>query len=169
MNEDSNVDRLIWKYVGEKSMADIADLTGLSVEQVGRRKDELFQAIDVLTVQQRMTKILVNLAAIAREAEEAAAMAKAGGNEGLRSASGLYNSAVNAQKVLLQQLERIRKEDTSQVDQLNALRIKEIAQMYGRVVDKGIERLVEVHGLDAGELHEMFMSLLPEAAAEIES
>ena len=156
------ITRLVWKRLGNKSVRQIAQETGLTPEQVLRIKNELLEGVDDLSIAQKKYKLIVELEGIAQDAREAAE------NSVEDFKSGLWNSAVSAMKTMLAELNRMEKADTSKVEALNTLRRKEIVRMYVSVVNKGLAEISEQYELDKQDIFDVFNRHLVDSAGEIE-
>lgn len=155
---NERVDRLIWKSIGVKSVRDIAKETGLTPEQVLRRKSELIDSVDVLTVQQSRQKLISDLRAIAdktRDDYEAAPF---------EFKSGLMNSAISAMKAVLVELARSEKKDEEAVNSLNAMRVRELVSLVQDAVNASVPEIAERYGLDETDLFDIFNANLTKAA-----
>lgn len=148
---DDRTRKLVWRRLGSHSVSQIAEETGLSREQVFRVKQQLFEEIDVLSIEEQVTKALVSMQELADQALE-----KIGGISDERNWSGAVNAAVNAQEKILKQLRALKKEDSSKVESLNALRVRELLRLMSRVVNAGVAEIAEEHGLDEAALLETF-------------
>lgn len=153
--DNARIDRIIWNGLGSKSISQIAMETGIPPEDVHRRRRELFEQIDVLTIQEQQVKAMVSMQEIAEKARE---KIDSIGDE--RNWSGAVNSAVNAQEKILKQVRAMAREDDSKVEQLNQLRVRELLRLIDRVVQAGSEEIAESHGLDVEELLAVFQENL---------
>lgn len=158
---DENTRRVVWSGLGRKSVRELSEETGLAPEQVHAVRRALFEEIDVLTVDEQITKALVSMQELADHALE-----KSKTIQEERNLAGLLNASVNAQEKILKQLRAMRKEDTSKVDALNALRVRELLALMDRVVQSGVKELAEEHGLDEADTLQVFTNrLVSEALA----
>lgn len=160
--DTERVDRLIMKNVGVKPVSYIAKLTGLKPEEVLRRKAQLLEEIDVLTVQQKRQKLLINLEEIAQDAME---KSKSINSEFF---AGTLNAAVSAQKVILAEMARIEKNSSDEVVRLNEMRIRELMRLIDATVVSSVREIAATHGLEEAELMEIFQSKLSEEARALE-
>lgn len=156
------LERVIWKRMGNKSTVQIAKETGLPVDTVQRVKRELLEGVDDLTIAQKKQKLIVELEAIAQEAREAAEDA----DDEFRA--GLYNSSIAAMKAMLVELNRLEKADTTRVDALNEMRVRELVSLMYEVIDSGVPVAAERYDIDADELFQIFNEALVRAAARRE-
>lgn len=152
------IERIIWMGLGRKSVSKIAAETGLHPADVLRIKQEMFDSIDDLTILQRKQKLMVELESIAYDAREAA------GNSIDDFKSGLWNSSISAIKALTTELNRMEKADTSKVEALNAMRVKELVSLMYEVVDGGVPVVAARYNLEEDELFEIFNDTLQRAA-----
>lgn len=161
--DQERVDEIIWKHIGLKSVREIADLCGVKPEAVLRRKNELLDEIDVLSIAEKEARILVELDGMARDMRERAA------NTIDEYASGMINSSVAALKTMLSQLDRLKKQDQGKIEALNQLRVKELLRLVDETVARSVREIAATHDLDETELMEVFQGHLVDAARELES
>lgn len=158
MTEDiSAVDRKIIRGLGEKTPREIAHELGMTPEEVLVRKDQILNEIDVLTIEQKTQKLLHDLTMIANAAWDKAK------NVSDEFYSGTLNTAVNAQKEILRQieiLERRRESNLSQVDQLNRLRVRELIRLISVVMDELVPYFEAKYGADRDEIEGVFLEKL---------
>lgn len=157
------IDRIIWRAIGTKSVRTIADETGLSVDEVLKRKNELRDEIDVLSLQEKRQKLLIDLDELYR-----------GLMDKLDSTSeeflaGTANAATAAMKVILAELTRLEKADTSAVDALNQKRVRELLRLIDAVVVLSVSEIAEKHSLDEDELMDTFNHHLREESLRLDS
>ena len=160
---DPRMDQIIWRKVGIHSVRQIAEEIGVSPEKVLRRKRELMEEVDVLTVQEKRVKLISSLQEIADAARadyESAPM---------DFKAGLINSAVSAIKVVLVELNRTAKGEQEAIDRLNDLRVRELLALIDRTVYLTLGEISETYGLDEGELQDIFQRHLRPAAEELEA
>ena len=129
-------DRL-WEMVGTRTPKQIADELGLPPAEVVRRTREMLESVDILTIEQQRQKLMIDVGRIARKAEEAF-------DHSLdeRNKSGLLNSAVNAQKEVLRQLEKMEVRNAGAVDALNRMRVAELVRLVETAVVNTLAELV---------------------------
>lgn len=156
--ETQRIERLVWKSLGVKSIRRIAQETGLAPEEILRIKTELLDSVDVLTIADKRTKLLVSLQEMADDAQD-------------RSRSiadefyaGSINASVGAIKAVLVELNRMSKTDEDKITTLNNLRVKELLSLIDEVVDISVTSIAEKHSLDRDELMAVFSGHLIEAA-----
>lgn len=157
------IDALIWKYVGLKSVREIAELVGWKPEQVMNRKREMLEEVDSLSIQQKRQRFLVELDGMAREARERAA----GTID--EYYAGMINAATSNIKTSLQELARMEKQDQGKIEALNNLRIKELLRLIDVTVARAVTEIASTHDLEETELMEVFQGHLVEAAREVEA
>lgn len=151
-------DRL-WELVGTRTPKQIADELGLPPAEVVRRTREMLESVDILTIEQQRQKLMIDVGRIARKAEEAF-------DHSLdeRNKSGLLNSAVNAQKEVLRQLEKMETRNAGAVDALNRMRVAELVRLVETAVVDTLAELVP----DREDVMDVFYGYL-EAASGHES
>lgn len=160
--DQERADRLIMRHVGRKPVSEIAQMAGMKPEEVLRRKSDLINSIDVLTVQEKRAKIMYELDELAANARERAE------NAVDEFFSGMLNSSVAAMKTVLVELARSEKADQGAVEQLNAKRVSELLRLMDAVVAASVREIASTHELDEGELLEVFQGKLLEEARAIE-
>lgn len=162
--EDSmdRADKIIMRHIGRKPISEIAKLIGWKPEEVMRRKSELINSIDVLTIQEKRAKILYELDEMAAKAREKAESTID------EYAAGLLNSAAAAMKTVLVELARMEKQDSGAVEKLNQLRVRELMRLVDAVVVSSVREIAATHKLDESELLEVFQEHMVEEARALE-
>lgn len=160
--DQDRIDKAIWKSIGIKTVRQIADETGLKPEEVLRRKNELLDEVDVLSIQQKRQRLLIELDGMARDARERAA------NTVDEFYSGMLNSSVAAIKTMLTELSRMERQDSGKIEALNNLRIRELLRLIDVTVARAVTEIANTHDLEETELMEVFQGHLVEAAREVE-
>lgn len=160
---DSRIEKLIWRSIGRKSVRKMAEETGLPVEIVARIRTELLDGVDELTIDQKRTKLLVDLQDIADTARSDYDSA-----DDTDSGSKLLTVAVGAIKTVLGEMRQIEKSSSGAIDALNQMRIRELMRLIDLTVAKSFSRISERYGIAESELFEVFNSYLGPAAAEME-
>ena len=161
--DQDRIDRVIWSGVGVLSVRKIAEEAGIKPEEVLRRKGELLDEIDVLSVAEKRVRIMAELDGMARDARERAARVSD------EFAAGLLNSSVAAMKTVLGELSRMEKDDNGKVEALNELRRQEILHLIDAAVRKTFKSLSNEHGIEEDGMMRLFQDSLFEAAQEVES
>lgn len=161
--DQGRVDELIWKYIGLKSVREIASLTGIKPEEVLRRKNELLDGVDVLSIQQKRQRLLIELDGMARDARERASGASD------EFYAGTINASTGAIKTMLSELARQEKQDSGKIEALNQLRIRELLRLVDATVARSVREIASTHDLEEAELMEVFQGHLVEAARELEA
>ena len=161
--DQERVDELIWRGAGVKSVRKIAEETGLKPEEVLRRKNELLDEVDPLTIQQTRQRLIIDLQRIARKTQEDYEASP------FEFKAGLVNSAVASMKLVLAEMTRAEKADSSKVDALNALRQREILRLVRDSVLTTLDEIAELHDLDRDQLQDVFQKNLVQTAHEIEA
>lgn len=160
--DEERISEIIWRNIGLKSVRDIAEMTGLKPEEVLRRKNELLDSVDVLTVQQKRQRLLIELDGMARESRERAQRASD------EFFAGTINASTGAIKTYLQELARMEKADSGKIEALNNLRIRELLRLIDVTVARAVTEIAATHNLEEVELMEVFQGHLVEAARELE-
>lgn len=155
---DERTQRVIWRALGTKSAKQIAEETGITPEDVLRIKNEMLEAVDVLTISQRRQKVMIQLETLANEAHEQATSAPA------EFKAGLLNTAVAAHKELVRQLVVLQQEDDTKVTQLNELRVRELLHLVDDAVALSVKELSVRHGLDEDDMMAVFSENLRRTA-----
>lgn len=157
--EDSErVRKLIWRHMGVRSAREIAELTGVPPETVLRVKRELLEEVDVLSIDEKRQRIVVELDEMARDARDRAQ----GMSDEFYSSS--IQAATGAMKVVLAELKRIGDQDNSKIEALNQKRIQELVNLVNETVVAGVAEIAATHGLNEDELLGVFNAKLIEAA-----
>lgn len=160
---EERVNRLIWKGLGVKSVREIANETGLEPQEVLRRRDEILNSVDVLTVQQSRQKLVVTLREIAQQVQDDYDSAP------YEFKAGLMNSAIAAIKANLVELTRADKADNEKITHLNQLRIRELVELMQEIVDVSVAEVAEKYGIDEDELFDIFNKNLKAAGQKREA
>lgn len=161
--DQERVDEIIWRGAGVKSVRKIAEETGLKPEEVLRRKNELLEEVDPLTIQQTRQRLLIDLQRIARKTQEDY------DNAPFEFKAGLMNSAVASMKLVLAEMTRAEKADNTRVTELNALRQREILRLIQETVNNTLDEISESHNIDRDALQDVFQKNLVQTAQEIEA
>ncbi len=156
---DERTDQIIWKGIGKKSVRQLAQETGLTIEQVAQRKIELVDFVDELSIQQMRAKLIAELSSIAEKTQ------RDYDSSPFEFKAGLMNSAISAMKAIQAELARVSKQDQGRIDALNQLRVKELYNLMLEVVDKSVVQIAEEHGLDQEEMFAIFNRNAAAAAA----
>jgi len=160
---DPRIERIIWKGLGNKSVREMAEDTGLSPEQIGAIKRDLLSAVDVLTVQEKRQKILIDMERLAQDTLE---RAEGSSDEFF---AGMMNAARGAMKDMLTALNQTAKGEQEAIDRLNDLRVKELIGLIDRTVAYTLTEIAKTYEIDEGELQDIFQKHLKPAAQELES
>lgn len=156
--DQERVDELIWRGAGIKSVRTLAAETGLKPEEVLRRKNELLDEVDPLTIQQTRQRLIIDLQRIARKTQEDYEASP------FEFKAGLVNSAVASMKLVLAEMTRAEKADNSRVESLNQKRVAELVSLMREVVDISVVEIATKHDLDEDDLYEVFNRRMVEAA-----
>lgn len=159
--EDSErVRNLIWRHMGVRSAREIAEMTGVPPETVLRVKRELLEEVDILSIQEKRQRIIIELEQMARESRE-----RAQGMNDEFYASGVQAS-VAAMRLVLGELKLMEKQDNAKVETLNQKRVQELLSLMAAVVESGAQEISEIHGIDEEELLGVFNRKLVEEAGK---
>lgn len=159
---NERTDRIIWQQAGIKSARDTAKELGLKPEEVLRRRKELIEGVDDLTIKQAKQKLIADLQAIALKTQEDYE------NAPFEFKSGLMNSSIAAMKTVLVELNRTDSADQERINQLNSLRVKELLSLIDRTVFSTLAEIASTYDLDEDELQQIFQSHLRPAAASLD-
>lgn len=160
---DERIDAVIWKGVGVKPVRQIAEELGISPEKVLKRKRELLEGVDVLSIQEKRQKLLVELEGLAQDARKRA------GSMPSEFYAGTVNASVSAIKVMLVELGRAEKADSSAVEKLNDMRLRELMRLVDTTVSATLRQIAETYDLDEPDLISMFQSNLRPAAEAMDA
>ena len=156
------IDRVIWRGMGVKSVREMAEETGLKPEEVLRRKNEMLDEVDILSIQEKRQRLVIELDGIARDARERAAKVAD------EYASGMLNTAVAAMKTYLSELARMEKADDGKIQQLNQMRIRELLRLIDETVTRSVREIASTREIPENELMEIFQGHLTDAARELD-
>lgn len=160
---DPRIERIVWRALGVKSVRQIAEETGLTPEQIFVIKREMLDAVDVLTVQEKRTKILVAMEQLAQDALERAE------NASDEFSAGHFNAARGAMKDMLTEFNRTQKGEQEAIDRLNDMRVRELLRLIDLTVARTLADIASTYDLDEDTLHGIFQSYLKPAAEELEA
>lgn len=157
---DERVERLVWRGLGIRSARQIAEEAGISPETVLKVKKQLLDGIDVLSIQERRAKLTADLQDIAQRAQDDY------DSSPWEFKAGILNAATSAIDKVLKELARIEKQDTSKVEALNELRVRELLRLMTAVVESGVREVSEEFGLDENRVMDIFNARLVIEAQE---
>lgn len=160
--DQDRIDTLIWRHIGVRTVREIAEIAGLRPEEVLRRKNELLDGVDVLSIEQKRQRLLIELDGMARDARDRAQGASD------EFYAGTVNAASGAIKTMLAELARMQKQDSGKIEALNQLRVRELLKLVDFTVARSVREIASTHDLDETELMEIFQGHLVEAARELE-
>lgn len=156
--DQARIDECIWRNIGIKSVREIAELAGIKPEEVLRRKNEMLDEVDVLSIAQKRQRLTIDLQHISRKVQDDY------DNSPFEFKSGLMNSAIASMKLVLSELARAEKADTSRIESLNQKRVSELVSLMREVVDISVVEIATKHELDEDDLYEVFNRRMIEAA-----
>lgn len=160
---DDRLERILWRSIGVKSVRQVAQDTGLTVEQVSRIRTQLVDGLDDISIDQKRMKLLVDLQEIADKARKDYDSA-----DDTDSGSKLLTASIGAIKTVLQELARIEKASSTAVDSLNLLRVRELVSLVQEAVDASVPEISEKYGIDSDDLFMIFNANLGKAAMKRE-
>lgn len=158
--DQARIDKTIWRHIGRKPVAEIAKMAGMHPNDVLRRKNELLESVDVLTIQEKRTRLMVELEEIGADARDRFK------NASDEFAAGLLNSSVAAMKTVLGELARAEKADQGALERLNELRLREILNIIDTTVKGTFDRVTAKYGVESDDLMEIFQEELMETARD---
>lgn len=161
---DARTRRAVWNGLGSKSVREIAEETGLSPEQVFAVKRQLFEEVDVLTLEEQRMKLMVSLGEMSE-----LAMQRARESSDPRNHAGLLNAATGAIEKSLKQVRALESSNSDAVAELNRLRVQELLRLIDVTIVAGVSEIAEDHGLDSDDLLEVFQRRLRLEAAALEA
>lgn len=162
MTDYEALDKYIMRYITIKTPKEIGEMVGVEPRVVLARKDELLSSMDVLTVDQQRVKLIAELNEVIQKAMERADRTDD------EYYAGMLNSAVNAQKEILKQLEFQERRNSGQIEQLNRLRVRELVKLMSMVMGELVPYLAEKYGADPEEITGVFYEKLEIEAARME-
>ena len=160
---DDRIDRLIWRSIGRRSLRQVAEETGVPLEQLAFRRTELLDSVDELTIQQKRAKLLADLQEMADKASE-----DYDNEPDKDKGSKLLTAAIGATKAVLDQLSKMEKADTSKVEALNALRVRELVSLIQEAVDTSVPEIAKEYDIPEQVLFDIFNKNLGKAALKRE-
>lgn len=160
---DPRIQRIVWRGLGNKSVREMSEETGLSPEEIFAVKRELLGAVDVLTVQEKRQKILIDMEKLAQDALERAE------DSSDEFFAGMMNAARGAMKDMLTALNQTAKGEQEAIERLNDLRVRELLSLIDRTVAYTLTEIAKTYDLDENDLHDIFQKHLKPAAQELEA
>jgi len=160
---DPRIQRIVWKGLGNKSVREMSEETGLSPEEIFAVKRELLGAVDVLTVQEKRQKILIDMEKLAQDALDRAE------DSSDEFFAGMMNAARGAMKDMLTALNQTAKGEQEAIERLNDLRIRELLNLIDRTVSYTLAEIATTYSLEENDLQDIFQKHLKPAAQELEA
>lgn len=130
MTELSRTDDYILRYIGLKSPTEIGEKTGIEPDEVVRRGKELLSEINVLTLPEKIARVMLRLEVTAEEVYERLEGAKE------RNLAGLVNSMRGLYTQVLKELREVQKNAGDQYDAA----MSKYAMMMSEIVGRSFER-----------------------------
>ena len=156
---DERSRQIIWRSVGTRSAVQIAKELGVTPEVVLRERQRMRDEIDVLTIEERQFKLLIELESVADFVRE-----KLNNISDERNFSGIANSFVNAVKTINSELKALEKKNSGAVESLNKKRVQELLDLVRETVDITVPQIASEYGIDEDTLFDRFNGNLLEAA-----
>ncbi len=156
---DERSRQIIWRSVGTRSAVQIAKELGVTPEVVLRERQRMREEIDVLTIEERQFKLLIELENTINLARE-----KLDNVAEERNMSGLINSVVNGIKTMSAELRKLEAKNSAAVESLNKKRVQELLDLVRETVDITVPQIASEYGIDEDTLFDRFNGNLLEAA-----
>lgn len=163
---NEEIDRMLLRKVGVQSTAEIARELGIGPLDVRKRVNELLEDIDVLTVQQERTRLLIELRALVNRATERLDQIGTGLSD--REFAQVLNSTSQTIRVHLQELDKMESKDDEALKELNRKRVQELLSLVDRTVVLSVGEIAEAYDLKEEDLMGVFSARLLEAAQEMD-
>jgi len=160
---DARLERVLWKNMTKKTVPQLAEMTGLTNAQVLKFRNEMLESVDALTVDQKRTKMLVDIQDLVDKAN-----AEFDSTTDSRAKPGLLGSAISGMKLILGEIARLEKMASSDVERLNDMRQRELIQLIQETVDASVKEIAKQYGLDTQPLFDVFNRNLMDAATRME-
>ena len=156
---DERIDRLIRKgLMSSKTVRQMAEETSLTPAEVLRKKSEVLEGVDVLTIQEKRALFMMELSDMSREVRERASKSKD------EFYAGMINASTANIKLMLGELARMEKADSSKIEALNQKRVAELVSLMREVIDISVVEVAAKYKLEESELFEVFNRRMREAA-----
>lgn len=157
--DDERINRAIRKgLMSSKTVRQMAEETGLKPEEVLRKKTEVLEGVDVLTIQEKRALFMMELSDMSREVRERATNAKD------EFYAGMINASTANIKLMFGELTRMEKADTGKVEALNQKRVAELVSLMREVIDVSVVEIAAKYSLDEQDLFDVFNRRMAEAA-----
>lgn len=164
-NDSKRLDSVIWANLGSKSAREMAELAGVTNEQVLIRKRELLDEIDVLSIEESRMVLMAKAQEIMNDA-----IKRSKNVLDERNYAPILTSATGSLKIVLQQLKDSEKADRTDIDRLNAARVRELLRLIDTVVRISVKQIADNRELypDESSMLKVFEENLEVAAADTE-
>lgn len=127
---EDTVLRSVYKYAAQgKSSREIADLVGIKPHEALAARRAVLDSVDPLTITEWRTKIMLDMQAMADQAFEAFENVSEE-----KAMAPLLVAANGFAKTILNEMRNMEKADNREVTALNAKRVKEILNLFEKVV-----------------------------------
>lgn len=161
--DNDRIRTIVWRNT-HKSVRELAEMTGLTVQQTLAVRNEMLDGVDALTVDQEKTKLLVDLHELAERAKE-----EFESTSDARSKAPLISASISAIKLLLSELRQIEKSSNGEVTALNALRQRELVSLVTETVNRSVAEIAVDNDIDQKYLFEVFNRNLEESASDMDA
>lgn len=161
---DERTRNQVIRYLGTKTVRQIAEAVGVAPEVVLRVKQDIVDSLDALTAEEYVAKAFVDLQTIT-----SMAMEKFHEIEDERALSGLLTNATGSIKTTLQMLEKWQSKNQANIDTVNRKRQQELVTLVHSAFGKFVEFLEQEKGLEPEEMWNTFEGLMYIAAQEMEA
>lgn len=156
---NDRIDRLIWRSIGRRSLRQVAEETGVPLEQLAFRRTELLDSVDEISLNAKQAKLLVDLQEIADKARE-----DYDSEPDKDKGSKLLTAAIGAIKTVLAEMRAMQKADNSKIEALNLLRVRELVEIVQESIAASLPEISEKYGADEDEMLMIFNANLGKAA-----
>src|SRR5699024_4379289 len=130
---------MLLRKVGVQSTAEIAKELGIGPLEVRKRVNELLEDIDVLTVQQERTRLLIELRSLVNRATERLDSIGTGLSD--REFAQVLNSTAQTIRVHLQELDKMESKDDEALKELNRNGFKNFFALWTGLSGRLFKRL----------------------------
>ncbi len=143
----------------------MAEDLGVNPALVLSIKNEMFNNLDPLTVDQMRAKAIADLSELAVKARELVDTVT-----DARALAPLLSASTQATKTALNELRRYEDRGTSEVKALNDLRVRELVTLMRETVDASVREIASrVEGMTEDEMFDVFNANLTAAAASLQA
>ena len=141
----------------------MAELAGVTNEEVLARKHQLLDEVDVLSIDDARMVLMVKAQEILNDA-----LKRSKNVQDERNYAPILTAATGSLKIVMGQLDKAEKADRTNIDTLNLARIRELLRLADRVMLRSTKYFAENPGLTEDEMNDYVQALLTEEAAAME-